>query len=443
MSRRHHDHDDDRPPRRRRRRDHDYAGKAILTDQPRPVRYDDRGREIITISPPGHDRKKPRQPAKPRAPRPLPLVLTPLAAAAAATEVDTAYQGQCPRGRSHALHILHVGGRWRLFCTKGCSEGDILKAIGRPPDVLRYRPPAEPKPPKERSFEYLAHDGSRLFEVVRKLDVPADAPGNERFYIKLPDGRRLKPGNAGYPDWVKGLLYRRAELLRASIDEPVFWCEGEKDAEALRDLGLVAVTTSCGAHSFNPGKLDISDFRDRRIVLVPDNDEPGRMYADRVAGWLRKAGAKVDVITLPGLPLKGDVSDWLANGGKRDDLLQAARVPDFFRPTRAAPPPRNADPTKTLLGSMEKAILAAIHSAEHRSLTTDALPMLVAGLTGEQAWNARAREPIIRYREVPKAELAKARAGISRALGSLMRRGLVEKTGRWVRLARSAPSRRA
>jgi hypothetical protein len=69
--------------------------------------------------------------------------------------------------------------------------------------------------------------------------------------------------------------------------------------------------------------------------------------------------------------------------------------------------------------------------------------MLIAGLPGEEAWNSRAKEPIIRYRDVPRAGLAKARAGISRALGSLARRGLIEKTGRWVRLARSAPSRRA
>ncbi|HEY7552562.1 MAG TPA: toprim domain-containing protein [Hyphomicrobiaceae bacterium] len=409
----------------RRYPDHDYNGRTIWRSEPR---HQDRRQQ----SSGRHEH------AKPPAARALPPALAPLAALATPAEIDTAYQGQCPRGRSHALHILHVGGRWRLFCTKGCSEGDILKTIGRPPDVLRYRPPAEPRPPKERSFEYLSRDGERLFGVVRKLDVPSDRPGKDRFHIRLlPDGRRLKPGNGGYPDWVKGLLYCRAEL-RASTDE----CEGEKDAEALRDLGLVAVTTSCGAHGFNPGKLDIRDFRERRIVLVPDNDGAGRMYADRVAGWLAKAGVKIAVITLPRLRPKGDVSDWLMNGGSVGDLLQAARVPDFFKPAKGAPPLPKADPTKVPLGTVEAAIVTALAQAAHRSLTTDALPMLVAGLPGEEAWNASAKEPIVRYRDVPKAELAKVRAGISRALGSLARRGLVEKTGRWARLARSAPSRR-
>jgi 5S rRNA maturation endonuclease (ribonuclease M5) len=348
-------------------------------------------------------------------------------------EVDTAYQGQCPRGRSHVLHILHLGGRWRLFCTKGCSEGDILKAIGRPPDLLRHRPPAEPRPLKELVFDYPT------FAMVRRLDVPDDAAGKHRYYVRL-DGRRLKPQEV--PSWCKGVVYRLAELQRASIDEPVFWCEGERDVEALRRHGLTAVTTSCGAHNFEPSKAT-THFRGRWVVILPDNDEPGRMYAERVANSLRGVAAKVHLVALPDLPPKGDVSWWLANGGKVEDLLKAARVPDFFKPVKAAPPPPKADRTKALLGTVEAAILAALHDAEHKSLTTDALPMLIAGLPGEEAWNSRAKEPIIRYRDVPRAGLAKARAGISRALGSLARRGLIEKTGRWVRLARSAPSRRA
>jgi hypothetical protein len=342
-------------------------------------------------------------------------------------EVDAAYQGQCPRGRSHVLHILHLGSRWRLFCTKGCSEGDILKAIGRPPDVLRYRPPAEPRQPTEREFEYLAPDGSLLFAVVRKLKVPASAPARERFRVK------------GNPR--KGVVYRLEEMQRAPIEEPVFWVEGEKDVETLRDLGVVAVTTSLGAHSYDAKQAWY--FRGRTVVILPDNDPDGQSYADRVANSLRGVAAKVDIVRLPGLPPKGDVSDWLANGGKVDDLLKAAKVPDFFKPVRAAPLPPKADRTKTLLGTVEAAILAALHAAEHKGLTTDALPMRVAGLAGEEVWNARAREPIVRYPGVPRAELAKARAGISRALGSLARRGLIEKTGRWVRLAQSAPSRHA
>lgn len=399
------------------------------------------GRPIL-VTAPGHDHKRPAarrdERATRRAPRALPPALAPLATVAKPAEVDTAYQGECPRGRSHVLHILHLGSRWRLFCTRGCSEGDILKAIGRPADVLRYRPPAEPRPPKERRFEYPELDGRPAFEVARKLDVPADRPGKERFIFRI-DGKRLNSRHV--PPFCKGAVYRLAELQRAPTDEPVFWCEGEKDVETLRERGLNAVTTSGGAHSYDPSVAP--HFQGRRIVHLPDNDLDGQSYADRVAASLRGVAAKVDIVRLPGLPHKGDVSDWLAHGGTRDQLLKAASVPHFFRPTKAAPPAPKADSTKVPLGAVETAILVAIAEAEHQSLTTDALPMLVAGLRGESAWNARAREPITRYPDVPKEDLAKARAGISRALGSLARRGLIVKTGRWVRLAQAAPVRAA
>jgi hypothetical protein len=422
--------------------DHHYAGRPIMADGPRPTRTWIKTEEGDVVRVPAVRRKAGQGSGVPttrRPHRPIPPVLAPLGATASPIEVDAAYSGVCPRGGSHTLYTLHIGSRWRLFCSKGCTEGDILKAIGRPRDVLRYRPPAEPRQPTERRFEYVSRDGAPLFEVVRKLDVPSSARGKERFSIKLPDGRRLKPG--GYPDAVKGVVYRLGELLRASIEETVFWTEEEKDVEALRDLGLVAVTTSCGAHSYKPSVAH--HFRGRRIVHLPDNDPDGQSYADRVANSLRGVAAKFDIVKLPDLPPKGDVSDWLANGGKVEDLLKAAEVPDFFKPVRAMPPPPKAARAEMPLGTVEAAILAAIAAAEHKSLTTDALPMLVAGLPGEEAWNARAREPIVRYPGVPKAELAKARAGISRALGSLARRGLIEKTGRWVRLARSAPSRHA
>ena len=290
--------------------------------------------------------------------------------------------------------------------------------------MLRYRQPAEPRTPKERVFEYPAAEGQRAFRVVRKLDVPADRPGKERFYVVV-DGKRVK--TALVPEWCKGVVYRLDELQRALIDEPLFWCEGEKDVEALRDGGFSAVTTSYGAHHYKPAVA--RHFTGRWVVILPDNDDVGRHCADRVAASLRGVAAKVEVIRLPGLGHKGDVSDWLANGGK-------VKVPDFFKPTRGAARPADAENGKAAeLGTIEAAILAAIDRAEHRSLTTDRLPMLIAGLAGEEAWNARAHEPIIRYRDVPKAELAKARAGISRALGSLLRRGLIAKSGRRVRRA--------
>ncbi|HEX7956344.1 MAG TPA: AAA family ATPase, partial [Pyrinomonadaceae bacterium] len=72
---------------------------------------------------------------------------------------------------------------------------------------------------------------------------------------------------------------------------------------------------------------------------IPDNDEPGREHAARVAQSLRGAAADVRVLSLPNLPPKGDVSDWLDAGGVVDELLVLAEAaPGFESPDAATPP---------------------------------------------------------------------------------------------------------
>ena len=72
------------------------------------------------------------------------------------------------------------------------------------------------------------------------------------------------------------------------------------------------------------------------IVILPDNDDAGRNHANDVARSLAGKAARIRVVELPGLPDKGDVSDWFAAGGTVEafnDLVEAA--PDWTdgRPT--------------------------------------------------------------------------------------------------------------
>jgi DNA primase len=46
------------------------------------------------------------------------------------------------------------------------------------------------------------------------------------------------------------------------------------------------------------------------VVILPDNDEPGRLHAQQVATSVYNVAASVKVLHLPDLPEKGDVSDW-------------------------------------------------------------------------------------------------------------------------------------
>jgi DNA primase len=53
----------------------------------------------------------------------------------------------------------------------------------------------------------------------------------------------------------------------------------------------------------------------RDVIILPDNDEPGKKHAEKIARSLWKIARQVKIVDLPGLPAKGDVSDWLNMAG--------------------------------------------------------------------------------------------------------------------------------
>ena len=174
-------------------------------------------------------------------------------------------------------------------------------------------------------YDYCDATGKLLYQVIR-LEP-------KTFQQRRPDG------NGKWVYNLKGitpLLYRLPELLKASLDDWVFVVEGEKDVDRLASLGLVATTNSGGAGKWRSEFAE--HFKDRRVAILPDNDEPGRRHAEQVARSLRGKAASIKVLELPGLPEKGDVSDWLAAGGTKDELVRlAAEAPEWGPPEKPRP----------------------------------------------------------------------------------------------------------
>jgi putative DNA primase/helicase len=110
----------------------------------------------------------------------------------------------------------------------------------------------------------------------------------------------------------------------------VFLVEGEKDADNLAALGLTATCNPGGAGKWRPEYTE--QMRGLDVVIVPDNDEPGELHAWKVARELRGVAKSVCVLSLPGLPPKGDVSDYLRSGGTAEELVKLAEA----APIRAA-----------------------------------------------------------------------------------------------------------
>ena len=72
-------------------------------------------------------------------------------------------------------------------------------------------------------------------------------------------------------------------------------------------------------------KAEYSEFlRDADIVILPDNDEPGRAHADTIARMSARIAKRIRILDLaqhwPDCPKGGDISDWLAAGHSREEL---------------------------------------------------------------------------------------------------------------------------
>ena len=165
--------------------------------------------------------------------------------------------------------------------------------------------------------------GRLLFQAVR-LEPKS-------FRQRRPDG---KGGWVWNLQGVKLVPYHLPELATAAR---VYLVEGEKDADRLQSLGL---TASCNAQGAGKWRKSYNrHFQGKEIVVIPDNDDPGRSHAQAVAGHLHGVAASVRILELPGLPEKGDVSDWLAAGGTVEQLETLAAAAPEWTPPLAPPEP--------------------------------------------------------------------------------------------------------
>lgn len=177
------------------------------------------------------------------------------------------------------------------------------------------------------TYPYRSPSGAVLYDAVRfepKGFMPRH-PG---------DSGEMVPGLDGVSERVP---YHLPELL-AEPTRAVLWTEGEKDADRLARAELLATTTIGGAKSFRKKAAEYAaHFRDRGVVaILPDNDDDGRAYAADVASALHAVGVAVRVVELPGLPPKGDVSDWLDAGHTAAELRALVKSAPTWSPEPTA-----------------------------------------------------------------------------------------------------------
>jgi len=176
-------------------------------------------------------------------------------------------------------------------------------------------------------YEYLDSGGSRLYWKER---IEPGLDDRKKMFIFF-HGDDVEPGKAFYAsedDRQTGrgcdpILYCLPEVLGS---ETVYFTEGEKQADLLHSWGFTATTLDSGSCS-QLSAVMVDQLRGRQIIMLPDNDPPGRAYADRITKALSGVAAWVKIVDLPELPEGGDFIDWaVVPGNDKARLLQLVAV---------------------------------------------------------------------------------------------------------------------
>jgi putative DNA primase/helicase len=190
-------------------------------------------------------------------------------------------------------------GRIVVKCHAGCEQTVViasLKALGLWPDSERRMNKIV------ATYDYTTAAGNMLYQVVRF--EPKD------FRPRYPDG-------AGGWVWKKHpdqVLYHLREVLENPI---IFVVEGEKDVEGLREHGFVGTTNAGGARA--PWLPQFTEaLRDREVILIPDNDAPGKQRVLTIARALRGHASRTIILELED---GKDVSDWFERGHSEAELV--------------------------------------------------------------------------------------------------------------------------
>src|SRR5712671_1306966 len=103
---------------------------------------------------------------------------------------------------------------------------------------------------------------------------------------------------------------QRAVSVTADINNvPIFVLEDGAKLDLLRKWNVAASQIATDA------KGCAESFRNANIVLIPNNDDSGYQYIDKVGSALTGIAKSIRVLVLPGLDKGHDILDWAGAGG--------------------------------------------------------------------------------------------------------------------------------
>lgn len=245
-------------------------------------------------------------------------------------KTSNGYRAQCPyhNDRNPSLDISEKDGKILLYCHAGCSAEDILRSVDLSmKDLFNVGLEGKIKSNPEIKIRYNNCDGIHgksisgkvqcYYEYLDENSVPLYRKVRfepKNFKIERFENGKWVPGISG----VRRVLYNLPEVLKGLyIGETIYIVEGEKDVDTLKKYNKIATCSSFGAGKSKWTKKDSEVFKNSNVIIIQDNDDIGKDFAENIAISLLDIASSVKLIDISkiwsDMPEHGDISDFLEN----------------------------------------------------------------------------------------------------------------------------------
>ena len=231
-----------------------------------------------------------------------------------------------------------------FHCHGGCSQEDVFHTIRamhllpeleeRPDPLANIKP--IPRNILEQEWQYQDEDRTTVF-VKQRFKI-GETGKTYRLYKVDADGRR----HSSLAD-ARIVPYNLPQLLDAkTAGRNIFLVEGEKAADAITSIGMIATTAHTGAGSWPEAITEY--FAGAQVIILPDNDTPGWQYAHKAAAAILPIAKSVKVVDL-GLQGQGDDAyEFLAEGGSKDKLVALVKAASIITSVDQVTMPERLNP---------------------------------------------------------------------------------------------------
>lgn len=265
-------------------------------------------------------------------------------------------QAVCPVHPDKQASLTITRGRTGtlIHCHAGCDLESILNAVGLKKSDLFYVDKQQSNSWQryvesrerrriEETYDYVDCNGAYMYTKIRLA-------GKKLLYGILKDNRFQYGLGSKNRRELKALYFNPKALKQAILEgKNIYYCEGEKDCNSLIKRGYTTLTAG-GTCDWQPEFAAV--LKGANVIILADNDQPGRQLACRVEDDLKEVAKSVKVIIpTPDLP-KGDISDYFVAGHTNEDfekLIQSAVTETVLSDSVLKDTPLNLDDVRQML----------------------------------------------------------------------------------------------